>query len=84
MTIYHNGHSVTFNAGGRIDVDGKRISLAINQTNGGHYTYIAHDRFAGAADGFGALEGRKLTGPGKRVGSYEQQLAEDIIAAMFN
>jgi len=83
MTIYHNGHSVTFNANGRIDVDGKRISLAIQQTNGGHYTYVAHDRYSGAADGFEAMAGRKLTGPKKPVGSYEQALAVEIIEAMF-
>ena len=61
MTVDHNGHRVTFAANGRIFVDDKCISLAIRQTNGGHYTYIAHDRFAGASDGFDAKVGAGST-----------------------
>lgn len=79
MTINHNGHTVTFFASGRIAVDGKMISLAINASNGGHYTYIATD--VPTAD-FERMAGRKLTGPGRNVGEYERDLAIEIIEAM--
>lgn len=65
---------------GRIAVDGRIIALAINHASGGHYTYIAKDRHADTpAEGLKALAGRKLTGPRRPIGSYEADLAQQII-----
>lgn len=59
------------------------IVLAIRQTNGGHYTFFADDKFAAKHAAFAGMAGRKLTGPRKPAGSYEHALAAEIVGVMF-
>lgn len=79
MTHSINGHTVKFSARGQIIVDGRLIALGVTAVNGGHYTYKRDDM----DDASAALAGRKLTGPGRPIGSYEQHLAAEIVATMF-
>jgi hypothetical protein len=74
-----SGHRVVFHASGQITVDEKHISLGVNMSSGGHYTYKHEDQ----NDASAALAGRKLTGPCRPIGRYESQLAADIVAALF-
>lgn len=75
-----NGHKVEFAASGQIFVDGRIIAIGVNMTNGGHYTYKRAD----TNDASASLAGRKLTGPRRPIGSYEAQLAADIVSALFD
>lgn len=80
MTYRINGHSVEFTANGRIFVDDRVIGLAIRSGRGQHTTFISPG--APDADTYQHLADRVLTGPRRPIGTFEADLASEIIAAI--